>query len=212
MGKMDEQIIVVSRPALFGEKEGLAFQGIVEQADKVEQLEQNLAAYWTVMRRGDAEDNPAFKQPIPYAIIQRGADYFAYRRLGGGAESRLHGKLSLGVGGHMNALEEATDFRQMMAANLQRELSEEIVIDVPTTEQTIRTLGFINDDEGAVGRVHLGILALLQLPPHAHVTVREKDKLEGQWLQLEDLRQTAIRERLESWSAFAVDVLSTSNQ
>ncbi|MFT9428147.1 MAG: hypothetical protein ABF586_13385 [Sporolactobacillus sp.] len=212
MGKMDEQIIVVRRSALFGDKEELVFQGIMEQADKVVQLEQNLALYWTVMRRGDAEEDPEFKQPIPYAIIQRGKDYFSYRRLGGGAESRLHGKLSIGVGGHMNAVEENTDFHQVMAANLRRELSEEIVIDVPAAQQTIHTLGFINDDEGAVGRVHIGILALIQLPPHAHVIVREKDKLEGQWLQLEDLRQTAIRERLESWSAFAVDVLNASSR
>lgn len=36
------------------------------------------------MRRGDAEENPDFKQPIPYVVIKREDEVYVYERLQGG--------------------------------------------------------------------------------------------------------------------------------
>ena len=42
------------------------------------------------------------RQIIPYVILRRGRHYFLLRRLKKQTETRLHEKLSLGVGGHIN--------------------------------------------------------------------------------------------------------------
>lgn len=212
MNKMDEPIIVVERKYLFDQEsaERLDFQGIEQSEDRIARLEQNMASHYQIMRRGDAEDNPSYKQTITYAVIRREQAYFAYERLGGGAESRLHGKLSIGVGGHMNAVEKAENFQQLLAQNLRRELSEELLIKTAEPFQT-KTLGFINDDQTEVGAVHLGLLVIIDLPASASVSVKEKEKLAGKWLTREQLIEPETFARLESWSAFAAQILAESN-
>jgi predicted NUDIX family phosphoesterase len=56
--------------------------------------------------RPAAESDPSRKQIIPYAVVLRGDQVFAAERLTGGGESRLHGKLSIGIGGHVNPIDE----------------------------------------------------------------------------------------------------------
>ncbi|RYM04597.1 hypothetical protein EWH99_09810 [Sporolactobacillus sp. THM7-7] len=208
MGKMDEPIIVVERAALFGieTEKDLTFQGTERRRDHVAELEWRMAENYQIMRRGDAEEDPAYKQPIPYAVLKQGDRYFTYKRLGGGGESRLHGKLSLGVGGHMNQVKDAADFRHILSENLSRELNEELIIE-NTEALDIRTIGLINDDGTEVGRVHIGVLIAIDLPHKAQISVREKDKLEGRWMSLDELTEKQVYERMESWSGFAVDAL-----
>src|SRR5690606_19791390 len=106
MSKMDERILVVPRVVLFGLADGAAFQGVETDADKVATALHSIAAHGRLHRRGDAERDPDYKQPIPYCVLtrkgERGLEVFAYERLSGGGEARLHGKASIGVGGHMN--------------------------------------------------------------------------------------------------------------
>ena len=52
--------------------------------------------------RPQAEEDPGHRQIIPYVALLRGDEVFSTRRLRGGTESRLHGLISLGVGGHIN--------------------------------------------------------------------------------------------------------------
>ncbi|RYL90295.1 hypothetical protein ABNN70_09185 [Sporolactobacillus sp. Y61] len=207
MGKMDEQIIVVNRALLFTGNKGsdLTFQGTEQSGDSISEMEHNMARHYQVMRRGDAEENPEYKQPIPYAVLHRGNHFFTYTRLGGGGEKRLHGRLSVGVGGHMNQAAGADDFHQVLNVNLRREIDEELNI-TGVNRLDLRTIGLINDDATEVGRVHIGVLISIELPDSATVSVREKDKLAGAWMTLDEL--TAKKEKMESWSVFAVDVLS----
>jgi Predicted phosphoesterase (MutT family) len=209
MGKMDEQIIVVRRTLLFGtdNDQDLTFQGTEQRRQKVAELEDRMAAHYQVMRRGDAEQDPEFKQPIPYALLRKGDRYFSYERLGGGAEQRLHGKLSLGVGGHMNQVDGEENFRELLAANLKRELTEELILTGADLSQ-IRTIGLINDDASEVGRVHIGVLVIVDLPDDCLVTVKEKDKLSGSWRNFSALREKEVYRRMESWSALALDALA----
>lgn len=209
MGKMDEQIIVVRRSLLFGtdDHKDLTFQGTEQSRQKVAELEGRMAAHYQVMRRGDAEQDSEFKQPIPYALLRKGDRYFSYERLGGGAEQRLHGKLSIGVGGHMNQVEGEENFRQLLSANLKRELTEELIIKSADLSH-IRTIGLINDDASEVGRVHIGVLVAIDLPDNCLVSVKEKEKLSGSWRSFSALREKEIYERMESWSALAVDALA----
>ncbi|MGG0793690.1 hypothetical protein ABE137_06750 [Brevibacillus laterosporus] len=203
MGKMDEQILVVKRTELFN-NERLAFQGIEKEPDRITRLMSNISTNYSVMRRGNAEDDPSFKQPIPYVVIRKGNELFMYKRLSGGGETRLHDKLSLGTGGHMNN-EDVTTFEEVLEINLLRELEEEL--DIQAAEREFNTIGFINDDLEEVGKVHIGLLVTLDLDQDATVSVREIDQLEGNWTTIEELLQPDVYERLESWSKFVVDVL-----
>lgn len=210
--KWEEIILVASRKEVFKD-EVLAFQGVEQDPDNIDLIVNNLANNLQSMRRGalndptskenNAEINTDFKQPIPYIMISRGDKIFVYERLSQGGESRLHNKLSLGVGGHMNP--EEGDFDKQLFINMNRELEEELII--TTTSSTLVYTGLINDDENEVGRVHLGILGAMVLPINATVEVREVDQLRGFWLSIDDLKKPEIYDRLESWSQIAVDTL-----
>lgn len=203
MSKMDEIIIVAPRKDTF-QDETLTFQGVERNPQKTKAIVSNIAATYSVMRRGDAEENTEFKQPIPYCVIKRGNELFTYKRLKGGGETRLHEQISLGVGGHLNDVE-GEDFYGVLTDGLQRELEEELFIN--KDKLTLTTIGLINDDENDVGKVHVGMLVIGELPVGEEVSVRETDQLLGEWLKIEDLKQKEVYERLETWSQFVVDIL-----
>ncbi|PLR72166.1 hypothetical protein [Bacillus sp. UMB0728] len=202
--KMDEMIIVAPRKEVFA-NETLTFQGTETDKAKTQQIVSNIARTYSVMRRGDAEENQDFKQPIPYVAIKRGNEVFTYQRLQGGGEKRLHNQVSLGVGGHLNDVPD-TDFYGVLEDGLQRELEEELFINKDNLK--LNTIGLINDDENAVGKVHIGMLVIGELPEDEEVSVRETDQLLGKWMTVEDLKKPEVYESLESWSKFVVDILN----
>ena len=204
MNKMDEIIIVAPRDIVY-DNERLTFQGVNSDPVQTALIEQYIANSFSTMRRGDAEENESYKQPIPYCVIKRGNQVFSYKRLTGGGEKRLHNQISLGVGGHLNNVE-GLDFHGILADGLQRELDEELVINLD--ELKLKTIGLINDDENEVGRVHIGMLVIGELPEGEEVSVRETDQLLGEWINVEDLKNEEIYEALESWSKFVADILT----
>lgn len=212
--KWEEQILATPRATLFNNEE-LAFQGTEQDSVIVDKIISNLANNIVALRRGDkndptpasnnAEINTDLKQPIPYVLVKRGNEIYVYERLSGGGEKRLQNKLSIGIGGHQNKVEEAKDFNGVLMTNLERELEEEL--NIISNGRRLTFIGLINDDSNEVGRVHLGILAVLELSSDAEVSVRETDSLRGFWSTVEDLRQDDTYNRLESWSQIAVDIL-----
>lgn len=208
------------RKKLFSNEE-LTFQGVTRDADLVEVLMYHMDLHYKDMRRGGTEEidtpksknaelNFEYKQPIPYIVIRRGDQLYVTKRLEGGGESRLHGKLSMGAGGHMNPLEK--DFKgnnmysieKVIHENTVRELEEELAI---TGEVKVSLLGLINDDSESVGEVHIGILGVVDLGKKDEVTVRETDQLEGAWYTVEQLREKETYDRLENWGKIVVDML-----
>lgn len=204
MNKMDEIIIVAPRKEVY-ENERLTFQGVNSNLNETKVIEENIAKSFSTMRRGDAEENEAYKQPIPYCVIKRGDQVFAYKRLTGGGEKRLHNQISLGVGGHLNNVE-GLDFHGILTDGLNRELEEELVINLDKLK--MKTIGLINDDANDVGRVHIGMLVIGELPETEDVEVRETDQLLGEWINVKDLKQPETYEALESWSQFVVDIVA----
>ncbi len=140
--------------------------------------------------RAEAERDPAYKQIIAYITLCRGDEVFCTRRLNKGGETRLHGLLSLGLGGHINALDD--DSPGIFARGLRRELEEEAFL-TPAGELT--PLGVINDDTNEVGRVHLGFSFTLEV---SDASVRETEKLEGLWLRRAEL--PSLAPQMETWS------------
>lgn len=211
---MDERIVVAERATVFA-GERLAFHGFLPiGAGEARQILDGLCAAPRTERRGDVEEEPALLQPIPYIVVMRaGGEVFSYRRLSGGGEARLHGRVSVGVGGHMNRLFDRESLESVISEEAARELTEELEFrdadGVPVAPGATRLLGLINDDTGDVQRVHIGILALVEVPREWRVEVRERDRLEGRWATIKELRNGEARARLEEWSVHALDGLDS---
>lgn len=148
--------------------------------------------------RPAAEDDPSYKQIIPYVVLTRKGLVFATRRLNKGGESRLHGKVSIGIGGHINPVDE-TDRRSVLMKGLERELDEEVYI---RCRGELVPQGFINDDGNGVGAVHLGLCFSMEV--EGEVSVKETEKLSGGWMSLQELRGEF--DNMETWSQIALAV------
>lgn len=201
MNKNDEIILVTDREGLF-KGESLTWQGANKSSAVLTEVMDHLENNTSTLRRGDAEENEALKQPIPYMVLKRGEEVFVYERLQGGGEQRLHNKLSLGVGGHMNPIGESLQFSSLLTENTMRELEEEVSISGHTVvESDLKIIALINDDSEDVGRVHLGLLGVIDLPLTAEVTVNETDQLKGEWIKIKTLHNDDdLFSRLENWS------------
>jgi predicted NUDIX family phosphoesterase len=194
-----EFVFVVKRYDLFDLAFPHGFQ-TAEEADLPDILERARARGFFVERR-HAETDSSFKQIIPYCLVTCGDSVFLLRRTKKGGEARLHGLLSVGVGGHINPVDE--EVGDVVEAGAERELAEEIVLDAPGTRLGV---GIINDDASAVGSVHFGIVYRIDVEtPDVHV--RETDQLEGEFVPREKIRDllTNERDRFETWSALILD-------
>ncbi len=61
-----------------------------------------VAAVGRFMPRREAEQDPGHKQIIPYLVLRDGPRLFVIHRTRAGGDARLHGRYSIGVGGHLN--------------------------------------------------------------------------------------------------------------
>lgn len=158
---------------------------------------------YSFISRHQAEKDPVYKQLIPYVTVVCAGFILTLERTTAQSEARLHGMLSLGVGGHINPEDEGPDLAQTISRAMARELAEEMWLepDLPPL-----LAGFINDDSNAVGSVHLGIHYLL--PVAVRPQVRETDKMRALWLQPSQLE--ALRPRLETWSQILLPSLANS--
>ena len=193
-----EQVLVVPR-ALF--EEIGAFAGI-----RTEGLEAALGrlldpANHFFMDRAAAEQDPTHKQLIPYCVFRCGERILHYTRGKSGGESRLHAKLSVGVGGHVNPVDTGGGKTGPEAyhAAVSREIDEELEL---WQDHPHRIIALLNDDSNAVGQVHLGIVHLIELES-AEVVSREDALADLGFTALADLNGPWF-ERLETWSQFCI--------
>ena len=151
--------------------------------------------------RAAAEEDPSHKQIIPYCIFRCGDSILHYTRGKAGGESRLHAKISVGVGGHVNPvdMDGGKTGPDAYHAAVTREIEEEL--DLPGDHQH-RIIGLLNDDSNPVGQVHLGIVHLIDLPSDA-VSSREDALTDLAFTPLAELNGPMF-ERLETWSAFCI--------
>jgi len=108
-------------------------------------------------KRSELEQDPAYKQLIPYGIISNNESFYLFKRTSGQREKRLHNKLHLGVGGHMNPGRSDEPDTEYLTDGLKRELFEEVRLLDDCFIEDIEFAGFINDDSISVSRVHLGL-------------------------------------------------------
>lgn len=192
---MSEQILVVKRVCL---SDYLRTNGLITtNCDEIISIIKNNFEF---IDREDAENDPNYKQIIPYVALVCGDKVFTTQRLNKGTEERLHGLLSIGIGGHINKgdLETAAD---PLAEGMLRELGEEVYIKEPGE---MIPIGLINDDSNEVGSVHLGLFYKMKVGKD--VEVIEKEKLLGKWFSISELKKSE-EGRMETWAEIGIQAL-----
>lgn len=111
-------------------------------------LLQKIAQEGFFLERAQAEQDPTYRQVIPYALVRYRGRYFLMRRTQGGGEARLY-NYTLGVGGHINPEDMG---QNPLLAGLRRELKEEVGL----SRYKAEPIGLIVMDDSPVSRVHAG--------------------------------------------------------
>jgi predicted NUDIX family phosphoesterase len=191
-----EDVLCVPRTTIFPDG---AWHGLVTVG--LERVLRTIRAASEYRARHIVEDDPSMQQIIPYCVVHhlRDGTYLLTKRLRRSSERRLHHLYSLGVGGHINPGDGAGG--DPLVGGLEREWAEEVVCASPATA---RLVAMLNDDTTPVSRVHLGLVFLVE-PTTAVTTVRETHKLEGESLQLGEMRRHYLS--MESWSQLVFDDL-----
>ncbi|CAN5663449.1 NUDIX domain-containing protein [soil metagenome] len=145
--------------------------------------------------RSEAEEDPSWKQVIPYLALRDGERIFLMRRTRAGGDERLFDRYSIGVGGHINPGD-----GDVLSA-LAREWAEEIAADFTPD---FSPFGVLNDDDNPVGAVHIGLVFVADAGGRT-VAVRETDKLTGEFAEMAAVREVAGL--LETWSALLFEHL-----
>jgi predicted NUDIX family phosphoesterase len=185
-----EEVLVVPRKEL---EKYIGFRTTDLIRDDTEAILEIILDEGVFLDRQIAESSPRYKQIIPYVLIRHGQSYYLLQRTEKQTEARLHHKLSIGIGGHINP--DAPD----LIDGLQKELEEEVEVE---GDYDLSFIGILNDDTTDVGRVHLG--AVYVLDSHTgNVTVRETEKMTGRWATREEL--AAQREAMETWSQIVLE-------
>jgi len=182
------------------------FQGFTSDVDRYISVLLD-PVYTTYRPRHEIENDASFKQLIPYVIFRHydGAgckSIFQYTRGMKQDESRLRGKRSVGIGGHIAVRDCASNgIGNAYAEGMSRELAEEVTIETPYREQCI---GLINDDETSVGRVHLGIVHVFDVEQPA-VVAREPEIVDGSFRPVQELLR--LLDDFETWSQICLRAL-----
>ena len=163
-------------------------------------------------KRTELEEDPSFKQIIPYAIISnkepecsgvsQSQSFFLFKRTSRQTEKRVHNKFSLGVGGHMNPDNLKESKEPYLISELKRELFEEVKLLKACLIEDIEFIGFINDDTISVGRVHIGLLYNIHVS-NKDIVINEKYKMTADWIDKPDLAE--FYEGMETWTKLPFD-------
>lgn len=152
------------------------------------------------LERPHAEKDESFKQIIPYTIVRRGNEVFRYRRTKMSGETRLVGKSSIGVGGHINSQDQiplddtSHKFTTTYETAFWRELKEEIDFSEKVEAPII---GLIYEADTEVGRVHLGIVHQIRVKFDTKLTFNDPAIGEGEFRHIMELKED---DTFEGWS------------
>jgi predicted NUDIX family phosphoesterase len=199
----EEQVLVIERKVL--EQVGM-FQGLAFDVANYlrEFFVQGVPRF---MPRSQVEENPAYKQLIPYVLMSYQDKYLSYIRGRRAGEARLVGNRSIGIGGHINPVDNEiplfdTDFSELYRTAVEREVAEEVSVE---TSHTDRIVALLNDESNEVGSVHLGIVHhwILDAP---NVSKREQMITQMAFMTPAELHE--VRDTLETWSGLCLTQLT----
>jgi len=179
MSKDDEKVLVVPADIIF--KNG-RWQGLKQ--DNLDYYLNLIKNNHQFKRRGDAENDPSFKQIIPYMIFSSGDDFFVYKYIKNAGEQRLiNNDYQLGVGGHINK-EDVGDSKDVLETGMMREWDEEVSFKGNILHKKL--VGIVNDDSRPVEQVHLGLVYHF-VGDNRDIQIKETDKMEGTLVKVSQL-------------------------
>lgn len=195
-----EQVLVVETKLI--EELGL-FHGLESDVEKY--LDEIFApGVLSFKPRDEMETNPAYKQLIPYVIMECGGKYLNYVRGKRAGETRLVSKRSMGIGGHINPVDNDNPLfgiEEMYERAVEREIVEEVNVN---TGHTGSIIALLNDDTNEVGKVHLGVVHLWKLDTE-EVTRKEQMITQLAFSTIEELN--AVKDTMETWSQLCLEGL-----
>ncbi len=203
-----ELVYVVRRRDLFERESIQGFRALSGETLSSHFL-RPIAARGFFVERRHAEQDSSLKQIIPYCVVVARPQAPAgrtpasgtsratrdgvpnlralcLRRLPKQGEMRLHRKLSIGIGGHLDPIDAEQGREGVVARGARREIEEELVVEGPQA----LAIGVLNDDSTPVGSVHFGVVHLVEASED--LSVRETDAMTGSWIAWENLRARAL--------------------
>jgi len=192
-----EHILVIPTPVFLQVGHFQGFSSDIERYLQVI-LDPQHASY---RPRPEMEQDPTFKQLIPYCVFRCNGEIFFYQRGTAQGEARLHAKRSVGVGGHVSTLD-LDGVQSPYLEGMKREIEEEVEIQADWTEKCV---GLINDDETEVGKVHLGIVHIFNLDK-PKVQPREKSMINAGFAPPSEL--VGQIDEFETWSQICLKYLA----
>lgn len=151
--------------------------------------------------------------------IKEHAVLMACQKLKGSGEARLHGKLSVAFGGHvepgdvldgdmthvLGSSRPAFDYMMHHAA-VREVAKEELVGDAffeDYVDDHVVPMGIINSSFSEVESLHFGCISVLAVPEFRQPKIHETEKLAEVWIPLEDFKRVDKLEQyyeLEQWT------------
>ena len=197
MSKDDEQVLVFPHCGLprLGE-----FPGLATSTEAWTAFVCDVLPNCRFMRRGDVEDDPTMQQVIPYVVCRWHNKVLVYNRGVKGGEKRLADKWSIGIGGHINLIDEHKSRIDTIRAAAYRELAEELgpISAVPV----LHYVGVLKTDANEVDHVHTGVVFIAYFNTQMVFTGSEEIE-RHKWLSIDELKNYD----LESWSEVVRDHL-----
>jgi predicted NUDIX family phosphoesterase len=204
MGKLDEKVYAIKVDDLFSEVP--RFDGFVEMDGN---LLGAIEEHTKIMTRKKCENDPTIKHLIPYIFLTTPTkQIFVTRRTSNQTEDRLHGKASIGVGGHVGEFSDCMDIYNNVFFGAIRELNEELhgvdIENLMNSQMNLKLVGFVNYDADEVGQVHFGLVFHLlvddvMLP---EISVKETDNMMGEWMPI---NAALMIDNYETWSRALLD-------
>jgi len=186
-------------------------------------------------RDEELENNELILQIIPYCVVTyfdrytEDIFYMTYRRLSRSGEDRLKGKVSIGIGGHINDegmiihLSEPGVRQNVFANGAHRELLEETNIKDILRKQlhlsSFYPIGFLRSRRSEVGKVHFCVICRLNLDISdedilGEIQMTETDVAEkiGWFTAKELLEKDGTEFELEDWSKIILNKSDESDE
>ena len=194
----EEQVLVVEREIV--EQEGI-FHGL--NFDTERYLRRFFApGAMRFVPRSEAETDTSLKQLIPYVIMTCDGKCLNYVRGKRAGEKRLVGNRSIGIGGHINPVDNSlfsqADPSEMYLDAVAREIAEEVNVE---TQHQDRIVALLNDDSNEVGQVHLGVVHYWTLD-EPKVSRKEQMITQMSFTEIDELAKLA--DTMETWSSICL--------
>jgi len=167
------------------------------------------------------EESNDFRHLVSYIIVKdESGNILSYSRTKNAGESRLHGKYSIGIGGHVNsddyevALHDKSHYDQLSLVNIcsngrWREIYEEIGLSkkrIGESNGICNFKRFIVTNDNPVDKVHIGCVYEITIPNEIISNINLEDKYTNlEWLSINELKKNI--ESYENWSKILINEL-----